>query len=738
MTTGSYDNNWIYLDPSYPPHVRGLARQLVPGFTLPPTPTDTPQGDIADPKNCGYSYNTSREFDWAFFLLWPPNLFAFTSLFFKSTGAHAMFAEFGIDEIDDGSTPHEEKISSIARLWHTNMISAAKQTYENILLTLCPKNNTHRPGGPDLQDRASQVKNLNSAFSNNSFRPYGQISNFRGHIYGFLFGDESVAGVEYLATKHAKIVPWEILENWKLIHQNTIPARETCAREIWLSENQHDILDAVLLLHAIADRVCEGWGVRVTASPDFANGSTDASTWMHRFATKLLSHTGNLSLIANDRARVLPKRHTPSVGISPRAASLNLAFVQSPVHVWWKTQNPSILTTLERHQECADPERREQAREDRERKTSERSDELSVLILPWPLTIRTQDFQASRRLDGNRRRLRPEKPSYEAQTGFFRYSPQATHDENFECVLKRALENATHEVGDDRVDMVVLPEAALCFDQLTILEKVLVAHGIPTYISGVRNTLREFNNPRHTTAGLNEVYLGIRKPQSQHTGAGGQPIDGSGADADSATFYRAHYRKHHRWCLDRNQIKRYKLGGTLYPGIPQWEDIHVGERVATFVNLGDELTVCPVICEDLARQDELSDIIRAIGPSLLVAVLMDGPQRKDRWAAKYANIFGDDPGIAVLSVTSKGMLERARAHGDSLGPVALWTQRGGHSEEIPIDEDADAVLLNLAVESSKQYSLDGRRASFLTYSLTLAGVHQVKCGCAPQPHSGGA
>jgi hypothetical protein len=65
-----------------------------------------------------------------------------------------------------------------------------------------------------------------------------------------------------------------------------------------------------------------------------------------------------------------------------------------------------------------------------------------------------------------------------------------------------------------------------------------------------------------------------------------------------------------------------------------------------------------LICADLARQDPAADLIRAVGPNLLIALLMDGPQLSHRWPARYAAVPAEDPGTSVQTLTSLGMAER--------------------------------------------------------------------------------
>jgi hypothetical protein len=44
---------------------------------------------------------------------------------------------------------------------------------------------------------------------------------------------------------------------------------------------------------------------------------------------------------------------------------------------------------------------------------------------------------------------------------------------------------------------------------------------------------------------------------------------------------------------------------------------------------------------------------------MVVALLLDGPQLASRWTARYASMLLDDPGSAVLTLTSYGMVANA-------------------------------------------------------------------------------
>ena len=91
----------------------------------------------------------------------------------------------------------------------------------------------------------------------------------------------------------------------------------------------------------------------------------------------------------------------------------------------------------------------------------------------------------------------------------------------------------------------------------------------------------------------------------------------------------------------------------------------VPRRSIQFLELGGGITIVALVCEDLARLDAVADLLRTVGPTLVLTVLLDGPQLASRWTARYASILADDPGSAVLTLTSFGMVERSRPGGQA-------------------------------------------------------------------------
>jgi hypothetical protein len=157
-----------------------------------------------------------------------------------------------------------------------------------------------------------------------------------------------------------------------------------------------------------------------------------------------------------------------------------------------------------------------------------------------------------------------------------------------------------------------------------------------------------------------------------------------------------------------------------------WEHIKVAHRSLAFASLRPFLTITALICEDLARQDPVAEILRAVGPNLVVALLMDGPQLASRWPARYATVLADDPGSSVLTLTSIGMALTCVPKGCSASrAIALWKDASSGPREITLPPDAEAVVLSLKVEFKEEWAADGRSDSGSSAYLTFSGITPV-------------
>lgn len=314
---------------------------------------------------------------------------------------------------------------------------------------------------------------------------------------------------------------------------------------------------------------------------------------------------------------------------------------------------------------------------------------LNLLVVPWPKRVVPKDFQ-------------PVDDPYSAPGyGLFRYAPTGSlHDLSVRVVeLMRAAEK---EVGT--VDAVILPELALAEHEYADVRNAIHEEGA-ILVAGIRASP---GSQRYEELGSNSWSLAY--PVSRQ---GGIEIT---------------QEKHHRWRMDRHQIRQYGIGARLDPTKIWWEDARIRKRALWFVGMNTTITASVLICEDLARQEPVSELVRAVGPNLVIALLMDGPQLDFRWPARYATVLADDPGCSVLTVTSLGMARMSRSESGQSGSrlIALWKDdKDGKHVPIELPSDAEGVVLSLASETKPEWTADGRSGPGRAYYPTLVGINAV-------------
>lgn len=311
---------------------------------------------------------------------------------------------------------------------------------------------------------------------------------------------------------------------------------------------------------------------------------------------------------------------------------------------------------------------------------SSRDERLNLLVVPWPDRIEPTAFRpAASRL----------KNMDEGAFGFFDFDPGTSVDCSW---LARLIDEAKTQCGI--VHGVIFPEGAIAEDEIARIEKCLAERHVSMLVAGVR------------APGKNFAHLGVH-------------LEG---DWDS---WQQH--KHHRWCIDGGQIHQYHLGPSLHPSKRWWENVEIPERELHFITANGWLTVCHLICEDLARQEPVASVVRAVGPNLVIALLLDGPQLMERWPGRYASVLADDPGSSVLTVTSLGM--SLRSWSDQKPPsrvVALWKDPRRGAQPITLDRDDDALLLCLSAMWMKEWLADGRSDGGTAAQLVLSGVEPIR------------
>jgi hypothetical protein len=143
-----------------------------------------------------------------------------------------------------------------------------------------------------------------------------------------------------------------------------------------------------------------------------------------------------------------------------------------------------------------------------------------------------------------------------------------------------------------------------------------------------------------------------------------------------------------------------------------WEKLDILSRSIDVFVFRKDSCLTTLICEDLARIDPCQELVRSIGPNLLIALLMDSAQIKERWPARYATVLSEDPGTSVLTVTSRSLVDRFNSEGSERrsDAIGLWRDDTGMLRAISLPEDHDAVVLSLAGHKRNAKTLDGRLA----------------------------
>jgi hypothetical protein len=380
----------------------------------------------------------------------------------------------------------------------------------------------------------------------------------------------------------------------------------------------------------------------------------------------LYDPVSTISSASADVVGVLPKSRTTAVGCTLRSLSHHLALLppRGIARAGWTPYLFAEAPPDERH--------------------------MNLLLIPFPFTIPASAFEP--------------QPGYAGEGakrwGFFGIkqtwlNPLAKND--LLDFVKALAAEAKSEA--DAIHGIVFPELALdeaSWDHLrnelpeALPELELVVAGV----SGEGNRSGNF------------VRVGVFQR------AGGE---GAGEGGDDRVGFWSAREKHHRWTLDRDEVLAYGLEGRLTPSISWAEDIDLLSRRVDFAVVRQSSVISAMICEDLARVDPCQELIRAIGPSIVFALLMDAPQLKARWPARYATILAEDPGSAVLTLTSRGLMTRQDRIGKyrSKRPedrvVALWRDDDRTDPiEIACPTNCHAVRLTLSGVPVVDRTLDGR------------------------------
>ncbi|MGK0272987.1 MAG: hypothetical protein ACI88H_003664 [Cocleimonas sp.] len=342
------------------------------------------------------------------------------------------------------------------------------------------------------------------------------------------------------------------------------------------------------------------------------------------------------------------KSHTPQTGISLNSLSHDLAYIKPGVEV--TALVGSSTQAIEPNQ-------------------------YNVLVLPWPLEIKDEFFKQDN------------KPTLQMDEkfGFFSY-------ENRQIITHQMIVYAIESSGELSLpDLVVIPECAVNSNDKTEL------------LSGIRDYFSERNIEPPV------IIFGVFGDGDSVESYGENSLELFYQNQFINNYVGENQRKHHRWALDATQLNTYGLGNVLSTDkVKWWENCATGDR--KLISYRDEhVHICPLICEDLARQDPIAPVVRALGPDLVVALLLDGPQMKGRWSHRYSSALVDEPGCSVLSISPYGMTQRS-TNGSEHPPssiVALWCDTRSPCE-LKLEQGKIGILLKLKLEEQEQWSADGR------------------------------
>ncbi|MGK5015005.1 hypothetical protein [Janthinobacterium sp. HLS12-2] len=442
-----------------------------------------------------------------------------------------------------------------------------------------------------------------------------------------------------------------------------------------------NLVKLLLSLFAVADEACIGMGWDV--NPDNAMGhqfSSIAFAALTKANPALALPYVPKSLcvmVSPDLAVVLPKSINSAVGCTIRSLSHYLALLppSSVLDTSWILSSKKSVVVV--GSDLTAPY------------------DMRLLLIPFPYTIDASSFKrSSPRTPLGKNHV----PAYfELVTRWLKSEGKSlTGQQLADDLIVPLIDQAFVETGE-KPNGIILPECALTTALAGELAEALRNTGIEFLITGVLDTS---DDGTHYNRALTIAFQ-------------------EGGDVTIAE-----QNKHHRWRLDRGQTERYALHFDDDPGNDKWwEDIDVSQRKLPFLTLRKDMSLATLICEDLARTDPAMTAIRAVGPNLVVALLMDGPQLSTRWPGRYATVLAEDPGSAVLSFTCAAMVDRSNwLEAKPARSIGLWRDGAGRTQEIGLPADSLGVVLTLQSKQKHQNTLDNRSDNSLSRQLTLRTV----------------
>lgn len=449
------------------------------------------------------------------------------------------------------------------------------------------------------------------------------------------------------------------------------------------------LVDDLIFLFCVADEACVGMGWDTQVGKNFFADLALASfvnVAVIPSGVPQLPYSPNslCALVPPSAVIVMPKTLTATVGCTIRSLSHHMALLPgiSQCRPTWTLTNESEVTSSYKP--------------------------IRLLIVPFPFNIPADSFSVTEDpvhlLNGTHtaayfgleaKWLKPKGKKLTASMLF---------DQLIKPLLKQANETASTPVTG-----VVLPECALSDTLAAGLAKLLGKTGVSFFTTGVLS--------KEATSGK---IRNVAKTFVLHK---------------KAAPHRLEQFKHHRWRLDRKQCKEYGLDFQWNSTAEKWwEDIDVSNRQLPFFAVRRNMSMTVLICEDLARNDPAMSVVRAVGPNLVIALLMDGPQLNARWPSKYATVLGEDPGSGVLSVTCAGMMDRSNDNwsGTKRRVIGLWRSEDASATEIELPVGHHGVVLQINSRKVEQHTLDTRTDEFGSRKLSLGKQHSLKLPHIPK------
>jgi hypothetical protein len=408
-----------------------------------------------------------------------------------------------------------------------------------------------------------------------------------------------------------------------------------------------------------------------------------------------LSATHTLSAANRDIANVLPKSRTSQVGCTLRSLTHNLSLLppRGLVRGTWLVQEQG-------YQDIPFVERRP----------------FNIIVIPYPYELDVQQFRPKSRVADDQK------------FGDFEFIAREDVD-ILDCV-KDIIEKTRKRVGT--VHGIVFPELSLSARQFDEIYKYVRGYtNIELLCAGVTQKINTDKAGKVAEADkFASSNTAVMTAFERYTGENLLET----ATPWPRKWAMCAHQKHHRWMLDEEQIKRYGLSAALDPSMKWWEDLRLFSRKLSFLVMRDRWSVTTLICEDLAREDPAQQIVRSVGPNLILSLLMDGPQISKRWSSRYATVLADDPGSAVLTVNSLALVDRSNetlARDKKMDvsemdrPIALWRDDTGLTESICLSRGDKAACLTIYEYETNEFTLDGRRNSNNSIALRLGGYFTI-------------